>query len=626
MYGELPAFCAKNQNKEYVPTSFRNLYEMGSALSEALISMGLESREHVGLIADHRLEWTIGDCAILIANAIVVPRGTDVTEDELIYILNHSESKIVFVENDKALAKIKKVQSKLTALKSIILMDPKSSNDLNTFKLYDLIERGKELQAQGVNQVDKRIEEVKEDDIFTLIYTSGTTGQPKGVMLSHANMMHQLTDVVPILKVNQKDKALSILPVWHIFERLFVYATLSTGMATYFTNVRDLRDDFLKAKPTFMASAPRLWESIYLGIYNKVNDSKNPPIRKKLFQAAYFFSKNYNAALRFLNGNEVDYTGRSFIESLFIGIKSIFVLILTLPFNLILDPIVLSKIRAATGGQLRATCSGGGALQKHVDAFFNDIGLDVIEGYGMTETSPVIACRDFDHLVMGSVGRIVPRTEVQIRDFAGNVLTHYKMNKTVDGQKGVKGIIFVRGPQVMKGYYKNEEATKKVLKDGWMDTGDLGMINFKDTLTLLGRAKETIVLLGGENVEPVPIENKLCESDYISQCMVVGQDQKNLGAIIVPDFDKLKTWCTENNLEFKDKEKLIQDAKVLELIKREIKEYNGSKNGFKAFEQVTPFFLITKPFEVGEEITSSLKLKRHVVTEKYNNQIQKLYV
>lgn len=624
-FGKNTAFFSKDEKKQYQPTTFKELYESGRALAEALIDLGVNAKEHVGQMADHRLEWTIVDCAVLLTGAANVPRGTDVTETELEYILNHSEAKVVFVEHDKMLEKLNKIKSKVSNVKTIIVMD-KASKAEGALKLYDLIEKGKKLLANGSKKSDERVSAIKPDDLFTLIYTSGTTGMPKGVMLSHSNMMHQLTDVVPILRITDKDRALSILPVWHIFERVFMYGTVYAGAATYFTNVRDLREDFAKAKPTFMASAPRLWESIYLGIYNKINDPKQTPaIRKKLFNLAYFFSKNFHAATRFLKGIEVDYEGRNPFFSFFRGIWSIVVIVLTIIPYLLLDAVVLSKIRTATGGLLKATCSGGGALQRHVDAFFNDIGLNVIEGYGMTETSPVISLRTWDKLVMGSVGVVAPRTELQLRDFSGNVITHIKTDGTIEGKRGVPGVVFVKGPQVMKGYYKNPEATTKALKDGWMDTGDIGMINFKDTLTLTGRAKDTVVLLGGENVEPVPIENKLTESTYISQVMVVGQDQKNLGAIIVPDFDKLKEWCTANGISEADNAKLVNDPKVINLIKNEIKELNSSKNGFKSFEQVNPFFLTAKPFEVGDEMTNLFKLKRHVITEKYKDKIAALY-
>jgi long-chain acyl-CoA synthetase len=625
-FGSNPAFYQKNESKKYQATSYKELYEAGRNLAEALIELGVESREKVGFIADHKTEWAIVDAGVLMTGAADVPRGTDVTEAEMEYILNHAEAKIVFLENDKVLEKFNKVKSKIPNAKTLIIMDKKSEAK-GTLKLYDLIEKGAALRAKGTNKVDARIADIKPDDLFTLIYTSGTTGQPKGVMLMHSNMMYQIKEVLPLLKITSKDRVLSILPVWHIFERVFLYGAVSCGGATYFTNVRDLKSDFAEAKPTFMASAPRLWESIYLGIYNRLNDPKQtPPARKAIFNLAYFFSKHFHASTRFLVGNEVDYVGRNPVESLFKAVYSILVAILTfLPYKLF-DLIALSKIRQATGGHLKATCSGGGALQKHVDVFFNDIGLEVIEGYGMTETAPVISCRTFDKLILGSVGPVAPNCEVQIRDLNGGaILTHVKSNGSIEGKRGAKGVVHIKGPQVMKGYYKNPDATNKALKDGWMDTGDIGMINFKDALTLTGRAKDTVVLLGGENVEPVPIEDKLSQSDLISQVMVIGQDQKNLGAIIVPDFDKLKTWGKDNGVAEEDSAKLIDNPKVKDLFKKEIKELNSSKNGFKSFEQVTPFFLITKPFEVGDELTNLFKLKRHIITEKYKEQIKKIY-
>lgn len=624
-YGDKGAFFSKDDKKQYVPTSFKSIHEKGLALAEELINMGVNARDNIGLMADHRLEWVIVDCGILSTGAADVPRGTDVTESELEYILNHSEAKLVFVEHDKMLEKLNKVKAKLPNLKTVIVMDPTSKAE-GALKLYDLIERGKKLRDGGSKKAESRVNAIKDSDLFTLIYTSGTTGQPKGVMLTHRNMLFQLTDVLPVVVIDSDARIMSILPVWHIFERVFMYGAIFVGAGTYFTNVRDLRDDFSRCKPTFMASAPRLWESIYTGIYTRLNDPKQTPeIRKKIFNIAYHFSKNFHAAVRFISNKEVDYEGRNPIVSLFKGIFLFLKAILYfLPYKLF-DIIALSKIRQATGGELKATVSGGGALQRHVDAFFNDIGLNVIEGYGMTETAPVISCRTWDKMIMGSVGPVAPNTELELRGFDGKVIAKVDVDGTITGKKGEKGQIFVRGPQVMKGYFKNPEATAKALKDGWMDTGDLGMLNFKNTLTITGRAKETIVLLGGENVEPVPIENKISESKFVHQIMVIGQDQKNLGAIIVPDFTLLKEWAGQNGVSEKDDAALIANSKVVDLFKKEIKELNSSKNGFKSFEQVTPFFLITKPFEVGDEMTNLMKLKRHVITEKYKDKIAEVY-
>ncbi|MDF3819859.1 long-chain fatty acid--CoA ligase [Leptospira sp. 96542] len=664
-FGSRPAFFYKNAQKEYQALTYKELYEDGLALAEALIDMGVKAREHVGVLADNRMEWIIADCAVLASGCANVPRGSDITDSEIVYILNHSEAKVVFLENDKVYEKYKNNKSQVKTVKTVIIMDKdsklKASSDLILF--HDLLKKGRDLRAKGKKEAEKRIAGIQPDDLYTLIYTSGTTGMPKGVMLMHSNMIHQLDYVVPrVANVTPDDRMLSILPVWHIFERVVEYFAIINGGATYYTKVTELRNDIQKARPTFMASAPRVWESIYNGIYTRINDPKQtPPVRRFLFKVAYFFSKHYHASLRFIKGQEVDYENRNIVVSLGMGIVSIIKLLLTAPFTVTilsfaaafalvpegevlrtvlftiggfgvifnsytLDKIVLSKIRQATGGHLRATLSGGGALQKHVDAFFMDIGITVLEGYGMTETGPVISARTFDRPIMGSVGDIVPLSQIQIRDDAGHVLCHIDDKRNIlSGKMGVKGVVHLKGPQIMKGYYKNPETTNKTIVDGWMNTGDIGMINFKKTLTLTGRAKDTIVLLGGENVEPVPIENKIDESPFIKQSMVVGQDQKVLGAIIVPDFDALVPWAQENGVSETVPEKLITNPKVIDFYKKEVRSFNSVKTGFKNFEQVQYVTLITKPFEVGDELTNLMKMKRHVITEKYKDRILELY-
>ena len=655
------AFLSKDEKKNFTAITYKELYETGLNLAEALVDLGVAQREFVALLADNRKEWIISDCGILLAGAADVPRGTDITDVEIEYILNHCEAKVIFVEHDKMLEKLEKAKDKLKFAKTFIMMDP-NSKDTKNLKLYDLIEKGKALREKGIRKAEERIANIKPDDLFTVIYTSGTTGTPKGVMLKHENMVSQAVEITrDVIEISNDERILSILPIWHVFERVFEYIGISQGVSTYYTNVRDMRDDLRKVRPTFMASAPRLWENIYQGIYNRINDPKQTPaIRKFLFNVAYAYSKNYGSATTFLAGNEVDYVGRNIFESLSKAVVSIVKVAVFGPFTLsilstgiaiflldnpplsylffgiaglgllfnsaTLDFLVLSKIREATGGKLKASVSGGGALQRHVDQFFNNIGINVLEGYGMTETSPVISVRTFKKLIQGSVGGLIPRTELQVRDDSGKVLTHIDSSgKLLAGKRGLRGVFHVRGAQVMKGYYKNEEATKKVLKEGWMDTGDIGMLNFKNTLTITGRAKDTVVLLGGENVEPVPIENKLLESPFINQVMVIGQDQKNLGAIIVPDFDQLTKFAKENGISENSNESLVKNQKVLDLFRKEIKSLNNTKTGFKSFEQVTPFLVITKAFEVGDEMTNLMKIKRHVVAEKYKKEISELY-
>lgn len=614
-FGDRPAFATRDKNKVYHPVSFGEVYERGINLATALIDLGVQARDHIGLLADNRLEWIIADYGVLLAGAADVPRGTDVTDADITYILPHSDAKVCFVENKAVLEKIEKNQSQLPNLKTIIMMDRETPVSGGVLSMYDLIEKGKKLREQGDRRAEERIAQVKEDDLFTLIYTSGTTGAPKGVMLTHANMVSQVLNMPSDINLTPSDRIVSILPVWHVFERVFEMLAISRGVCTYYTNIRNIREDLAIVRPTFMASAPRLWENIYQGILAKVEGG--PAVRRALFNAAYYCSRNFKGAVRFLSSRQLDTHGRNPGLSLLLGLWNILRLFSFLIPNLLLDVIVLKKIRAATGGVLRGSVSGGGALPIHVDEFFNNIGIPVLEGYGMTETSPVLAVRTYKRLVPGTVGPIWPNTELRLVDIAnGQVL--YSTEAGSPQRRGVKGEIHVRGPQVMKGYYKNPEATSKVLKDGWMNTGDLGMITFNNCLKIVGRSKETVVLLGGENVEPVPIENRLLESPFISQCMVVGQDKKYLSAIIVPSVDHLKDYGAST-------EDLAKNAEVQRLIRDEVKKLISNEAGFKSFEKIVDVRILPKPFEVGDELTNLFKIKRHVVTEKYRDLIESMY-
>ncbi len=603
-FGDKPAFATRNSNKVFETTSFKELYELGVNLATGLIDIGVNAREHVGLLADNRLEWIIADYGIQLCGAADVPRGTDVTDGDIQYILPHADCEVVFVEHKAMLDK-----PELKNIKTIIMMDKDTEVSGGVLKMYDLIEKGKQLRAGGDKRVEERVAQIKPDDLFTIIYTSGTTGAPKGVMLMQSNMISQVHNI-PIM-IGTDDRFLSILPVWHIFERVFEMATIGMGSCTYYTNIRNIKEDMGIVKPTFMASAPRLWENVYAGILNNV--AKAPAINQKLFAAAYFCAKHVKGAFRFLAGKELDMEGRNPIVSLFKGIWALTKISTLLFWYIVLDAIVLKKIRAATGGKLMGTVSGGGALPIHVDEFFKNIGIPVFEGYGMTETSPGLAFRTPDKLVIGTVGPLFPNTQIRLVDMAtGGIIYPPKSGR------GKKGEIHAKGPQVMKGYYKNPEATNKVLQDGWMNTGDLGVITYNGTLKIVGRSKETVVLLGGENIEPVPIEGKMVESSMIDQVMVVGQDKKYLCALVVPSIEHFKDVGATL-------EEIAKNPEVYNKIKAEVKNLVGGATGFKSFERVIDVRILSKPFEVGDELTNLFKLKRHLITEKYEDLIEDMY-
>lgn len=615
-YGDLPAFATRIKSGIFKPVSYRDLYDFGLYLGTALIELGVKARDHVGLLADNRVEWNIVDYAVLMAGAADVPRGTDVTNQEIEYILNHSDAKVVFVESKRLLERVIRLMPKMDKVEHLVLMDPKAEAPNGVHSLYGLVERGKNLREQGNRQIEERMAQIKPDDLFTLIYTSGTTGTPKGVQLTHANMASQVRNLPFCLEPD--DRMLSILPVWHSYERVFQMIAISNGCCTYFTSLKSIGDDLKTVKPTIMASAPRLWENLYLRIMKNVQESHW--IRRALFRAAYYCSRKVKGPMYFFTGKQIDLHGRNFGERIGTGLLGSLKLMLFLPPYVALNAVVLEKLRLVVGGSFKGTVSGGGALQPHVDEFFNYIGIPVKEGYGLTETSPVAAVRTLDKLVIGTVGPLYPETQLRIVDLNTGEILYPDAKRKGEG-RGLKGEILIKGPQVMKGYYKNPEATERVLKDGWFNTGDIGMYTYNDCLKIMGRSKDTIVLLNGENIEPIPIEAKLCESPLVDQCMVVGQDKKQLGALVVPSLEGLK----EAGFTFESIEELAESREVFKRLHEEAKRLISTENGFKKFEHIHGIRLLGKPFEVGDEMTNTFKIKRHVVDEKYHDLIEELF-
>ncbi len=616
VYGDRPALAKRGGDGLFHPQTYRELYGRACALATAFIELGLQPREHAALLSDNRPEWMLADCAVLLCGAADVPRAADVTAQEISYIVAHSDSVLLLVENHKVLERVLEVRVSLPKVRHIVLLEGEPPADSGVLRLADLLERGVQLREAGDRGVEERLGQIKGADIFTVIYTSGTTGTPKGVMLTHDNMLSQVR-YLPF-ELYPDDRILSILPAWHSYERIFEMVTVSRGVCTYYTNIRTLSDDLRKVRPTWMASAPRLWEGVYNRILHNVKNA--PLLRRALFAAAYHCSREFQRARFFLSGQLIDLHGRRWGESLGLMFASLGKLaVYALPYA-VLDRLVLHKLRLVVGGEFHGTVSGGGALPPHVDEFFNYIGIPVLEGYGMTETSPVLAVRTWSKHILGTVGPVWPHTEIRLVDPAtGEVI--YPVRGKRGGGRGIKGQIHAKGPQVMQGYYKNPEATELVLRDGWMNTGDLGMVTFNDCLKILGRSKETIVLLNGENVEPVPIEAQLLESRFIEQCLVVGQDERHLGVLVVPSLEALHT----QGFKFASLQEAAEDQRVSQLVGTEVRRLVSREQGFKPFELVTGWSLLAKPFEVGDELTPTFKPMRHVIVEKYRTELDHMY-
>lgn len=615
-YSALPAFATRKKELEWSPISFGELYDRGVNLATGLIELGVDARDHVGLFGDNRFEWILADYGVQLCGAADVPRGRDVTDAELIYIINHAEIKIAFLETTVLLGRVLKLKKDLPKLKEIVLLDSDFRAGDQYRSIDEIEELGKKLRNKGDRRVEERIEGIQPDDLFTLIYTSGTTGKPKGVMLTHENMMSQIRSI-PV-ELSCTDRVLSILPIWHIFERVFEIFTISCGVCTYYSSVRHLGNDLKNVEPTFMGSAPRLWESLYQKIRKNVRQAH--PMRQFLFHTAYFLSRQYRNSSYFLSGKRLYLEPPSTLKRILLTPFHALRWILVLPIYGFFNVAVLEPVRLSAGGSLKATISGGGALPVEIDRFFNYIGIPVLEGYGMTETSPVIAVRLEDNIVIGTVGPAMQETEVRITDIETGEVIYPNPALPHEG-RGIRGEIRVKGPQVMKGYYRDPDQTDSTIQNGWLRTGDLGMITFNNCLKILGRSKSTIVLLSGENLEPEPIEMRLTQSPYIEHCMVVGQDQKHIGALIVPNMEGFR----DDGFKKQSLKELANNTEVRSIIQSEIKQMISVDTGYKRFELIHDFRILEENFTSGEELTGLFKMKRHVITDKYQKLIDEMY-
>ena len=620
-YPDLPGQYSKNKTSgTFEPILFRDYFSTVLDFAAALLSLGHSRGDHIGLIADNRKEWLHSSMAIMAIGAADVPRGCDATSHEVSYILSFSGCTTVVLENDAQIQKILDKRTTLSSLKTLIVFDMPNEERCKAirsagFTLYDysgILDVGRDYRMAHPGAVEAELEQGTAEELATLIFTSGTTGEPKGVMLSHGNFMSQLEELPKRIILFPGDKGLCVLPVWHSFERLCEYVMLNSATAIIYSKPVGsvLLADLAMMNPHLMPSVPRIWESVYDGIYRVMR--KTGGITWILFNFFVSVAIVDSRFARRVKGQAPIFSkSRRFTDALLFFIP----FMLLLPLKALGDVLVFKKIRSKLGTNFRLGVSGGGALPPNIDDFFWAVGVPVLEGYGLTETAPVVAVRPLGKPVFGTIGKPLSCCEVKVVDDNGTELP-----------PGEKGLVLIRGRNVMKGYYRKEELTAKVLlADGWLDSGDLGYKTCTGELVLRGRKKDTIVLRGGENIEPTPIEMKINESRYIAQSVVLGQDQRYLGALLVVNKDEVLSWATANSIEEPVFPRLLENQQVKKLFETEVADLVNSRNGFKLFERINRIALLEKPFETGVELSAKQEIMRYKLNDLYKKEIKVLF-
>ncbi len=566
---------------KYEGITYQEFKDETISLACGLASIGIKQGDKIAIIAENRPEWVYSDMAILGLGAIDVPLYPSLTADSIEFILNNSESKGIIVSNKFQLNKILKIRDKCKYLKFIIVMNEKDApvDNKNIFSLPHVQELGAIFKANNPEHFKRSIKQINENDLCTIIYTSGTTGEPKGVMLSHKNILSNVNAALKLLPIDENDIFLSFLPLCHIFERMGGYYTAfaTGGMICYAEGIESIAQNMLEVRPTIITTVPRLFERMYSKILKNIDSQ--PASKQKIFYWAVE-------------------TGKEFSR-----LKRIGKVPLSLAFkNKLADKLVFVKLRERTGGRLRFFVSGGAPLARDLGEFFEAVGINILEGYGLTETSPVIAANKPDDYKFGTVGKPIPNVEIKI---------------AADGE------ILVRGPNVMQGYYKNKRETEEVLKEGWLHTGDIGVFDAQGFLMITDRKKHLFKTSSGKYIAPTPIENLFLTSKYIDQFVLIGDRRMYLSALIVPDFEAIQEYADSNKIKYGKLEELVRTREIYDLIEKDMSDVQKK---LANYERVRKFKLLDKPLSLENgEITPSMKVRRKAVEERYQHLIEEMY-
>jgi long-chain acyl-CoA synthetase len=595
------AFAFKpGPHEEYQSIPWDKVKEDVTAVASYLLSKGVEKGDRIAILSENRYEWTVVDLAIQMVGGINVSLYTTLPPNQCEFILTDSGSKIFFVSTGIQIKKAYQIFDNCPDLEEVVAFDVPKVEKYMKRKEFHLFNSIKEKGAEAADSVKGKLKEreksARPDDVATLIYTSGTTGQPKGAMLTHHNIVSNVKAAHDVIEISEEDRCLSFLPLCHSFERTAgYYAMIAGGAEIYYAeSVDTVAKNMTEAHPTIVISVPRLFEKIYNLIHKNVKEGG--ALQQAIFNWALDVGQKYWEGKRGLVAAQ----------------------------KAIADRLVFNKLKERTGGRIRFFVSGGAALPPEIGSFFMAAGLNILEGYGLTETSPVMCCNPYGEEVIGSVGKVINGVTVGIQSLEDNKIIaqvsgeDYPTDVTCD-----EGEILNRGPNTMKGYWKNEEATKEMIdEDGWLHTGDVGKFE-NGRLKITDRIKHMIVNAGGKNIYPGPIEDMFKTSSLIDQLVVVGEKRSFMAALIVPDFEALEKRAQDDQIDYRDLEDLIEKEEIQSLFRKEMKSFSSE---LASHEKIRDFRLISSEFSVETgELTPTLKVKRRIIEDKYADLIEEIF-